>query len=359
MDPAPTEATPATPASNTTAATTAAITPGVEIEIAGSPVNAADAEGGARGYRIRASASDRPWLEAARLVLVVGPTASGKSGLLGAVAAAEAKRRAHGLPAPAETTAETATPTWDRSKCIVSQFGSPEQARIWLSRVGLSSVPSWTKPHHILSTGERFRADLARRLATCVEHNTGLVLDDFSNSLDRATAANCCIGMAKAIRESGVRAVLATPFADVAQWLQPDCVVVLLGNGAPPKVLANRSAELRPVVSLAVVAAPEACRDAAAESAVPDSAVSDDAAPTLSVSFADAAVADFHCDYDKEPRCISAMPHPCPCRHVCLRLLACPCSSSPCPRPLRRHRLCCCVPPWPHVPPGRSTGWCW
>ena len=296
MDPAPAATTAATTATNATAI-------GVEVEIAASPANAANTEG---GYRIRASASDPPWLEAARLVLVVGPTAGGKSGMLGVFAAVEAKHRARSQPAAAAAAAETGAPTWDRSKCIVSQFGSPEQARTWLSRVGLSSVPSWTKPHHILSTGERFRADLARQLARCVDHDTGLVLDDFSNSLDRATAANCCIGMAKVIRESGVRAVLATPFADVAQWLQPDCVVVMSGDGAPPKVLANRSAELRPVVGLAVVAAPEASRDAAAESAVPDSAISDDTAPTLSVSFAHATEADFHCDYDKEPRYINA-----------------------------------------------------
>ena len=34
-----------------------------------------------------------------------------------------------------------------------------------LTAVGFSSPPSWIKPYHVLSTGERFRCDLARALA--------------------------------------------------------------------------------------------------------------------------------------------------------------------------------------------------
>jgi hypothetical protein len=37
-------------------------------------------------------------------------------------------------------------------------------AKEWLGGCGLNSVPSWIKPYHVLSTGERARADLARFL---------------------------------------------------------------------------------------------------------------------------------------------------------------------------------------------------
>ena len=54
--------------------------------------------------------------------------------------------------------------TWDSNKTIASHFDSVEDAIDRLSAVGLNSIPTWSKPRHVLSNGEGFRADLARRL---------------------------------------------------------------------------------------------------------------------------------------------------------------------------------------------------
>ena len=53
---------------------------------------------------------------------------------------------------------------WDDSKCIASHFDNPQDAINRLTSVGLNSVPSWTKPYNVLSNGEKFRVNLARKI---------------------------------------------------------------------------------------------------------------------------------------------------------------------------------------------------
>jgi ATPase subunit of ABC transporter with duplicated ATPase domains len=55
-------------------------------------------------------------------------------------------------------------PTWDQNKSIISHFENPDDGINKLGSVGLNSVPSWYKPYQVLSNGEKFRADLARKL---------------------------------------------------------------------------------------------------------------------------------------------------------------------------------------------------
>lgn len=65
---------------------------------------------------------------------------------------------------------------WEPSSAIVSQFGGPAEAKRWLGGIGLSSVPQWCQPHHTLSTGQAYRADLARRLQACVAQRLPLMV---------------------------------------------------------------------------------------------------------------------------------------------------------------------------------------
>ena len=55
---------------------------------------------------------------------------------------------------------------WEKGKAVVDHFGklSIKDVTQMLTAVGFSSPPSWVKPHHVLSGGERFRCDLARAL---------------------------------------------------------------------------------------------------------------------------------------------------------------------------------------------------
>ena len=92
-----------------------------------------------------------------------------------------------------------------------------------LTAVGLASPPSWLKPYRVLSTGERFRADLARALLgagvqgstfkvqSCQRESTLnlepgtlnhslLVFDEFTSTLDRSVACTASYALAKYLR---------------------------------------------------------------------------------------------------------------------------------------------------------------
>ena len=110
--------------------------------------------------------------------------------------------------------------------------------------VGFGSPPSWIKPYHVLSCGERFRCDLARALAAQLSgvgircraepsashlaHSHPLVVfDEFTSVVDRNVAKVCSAAIAKGIRRGHLpcRFVAVTCHYDVAEWLEPDWVL--------------------------------------------------------------------------------------------------------------------------------------
>lgn len=132
--------------------------------------------------------------------VVVGPSGSGKSSIL----------RSFGHEQEIE---------WSASKAIVSHFADADDAQERLGAVGLNSVPDWMRPYHVLSTGQRFRADLARRL------RDGAVIDEFTSVVDRVVAMSASVAMRRYVdRKQIKRIVIATCHRDVIQWLEPDWV---------------------------------------------------------------------------------------------------------------------------------------
>jgi GNAT superfamily N-acetyltransferase len=100
---------------------------------------------------------------------------------------------------------------------VISHFNEDGEDR--LSGVGLSSIPAWLKPFHLLSTGEQFRANTARLLTD------GAGIDEFTSTVDRHTAASCARSVARFISRRGLRRVVfATCHSDVLDWLEPDWV---------------------------------------------------------------------------------------------------------------------------------------
>lgn len=97
---------------------------------------------------------DVEWPPDCRLLLLLGATASGKSTLLRSLARRAGAGSVVGL--------EDARSLWPTELSILDGLGA-DGAR-WLSAVGLGSVPLWCQPYGALSTGEAFRAELARRL---------------------------------------------------------------------------------------------------------------------------------------------------------------------------------------------------
>ena len=141
---------------------------------------------------------------------------------------------------------------WPNEKSLVDGFPSAmsvNEISALLSSVGLASVPTWVRPFHCLSTGEQFRATVARALAeapvacssaslehdaayvhkTCsseaLEHATPLVvIDEFTSVVDRTVAKIGSAAVAKAVRARNIQFVAVTCHFDVIDWLDPDWI---------------------------------------------------------------------------------------------------------------------------------------
>jgi ABC-type ATPase with predicted acetyltransferase domain len=111
-------------------------------------------------------------------------------------------------------------PIWYPARAVVSHFENPDDAINKLGAVGLNTVPSWYKPYHVLSTGEKFRADLARKL----EDNA--VIDEFTSVVDRNVAKAASTALSKYVKNNDINnVVLSTCHHDIIDWLEPDWVI--------------------------------------------------------------------------------------------------------------------------------------
>lgn len=167
-----------------------------------------------------------------KIGLVVGPSGSGKSTLA---------REVFGPAVVGEY-------DWPRDNCIADGF--PERLGIKeitaaLSSVGFSTPPSWVRPFRCLSTGEQFRATLAR--AICDERGL-VVVDEFTSVVDRTVAKIGAAAVCKAVRaRPGKRFVAVTCHGDVEEWLCPDWVLEM-----PSGEFSRRSLRRRPSIELRI-----------------------------------------------------------------------------------------------------------
>jgi len=158
------------------------------------------------------------------ILLIVGPSGSGKSSILSTVGCQE-------------------EPFWHENKAICSHFDSSDEAIEKLSAVGLNSVPSWMKPYSVLSTGERFRADLARR----IKDNS--IIDEFTSVVDRKVAISSSRSVQRYIRNKNIKnVVFATCHYDVIDWLDPDYTF-----DTQTGQMLGRGLERRPEIKLEIV----------------------------------------------------------------------------------------------------------
>ncbi|RIK84405.1 MAG: ABC transporter ATP-binding protein [Planctomycetota bacterium] len=172
---------------------------------------------------------DRDW----RIGLIVGPSGSGKSTVARRLFGARLYERG----------------AWPADRAVIDGVGElPARTIVELfTAVGFSSPPSWVKPYHVLSGGERFRCDLARALASALvehcalvercedgitkarKHERGEVLpivafDEFTSVVDRQVAQFGSAAISRAVRSGRApcRFVAVTCHRDVAEWLEPD-----------------------------------------------------------------------------------------------------------------------------------------
>jgi len=132
--------------------------------------------------------------------LIVGTSGSGKSLLL-------------------KEFGEYKKPLWDPELAICSHFDTYNESVQKLMGAGFNSIPQWLVPYNILSTGQKYRVNLAR----CITSNT--VFDEFTSVIDRATALSLSNSLQKLIRqEKYTNVVFATVHKDIISYLQPDWV---------------------------------------------------------------------------------------------------------------------------------------
>src|SRR5579871_1548965 len=149
----------------------------------------------------------RPW----HVGLIVGPSGCGKSTIARRFFAdALAKQQA--------------LDDWPADKSILDAFPehtSVKEITALLSSVGFASPPAWLRPFAVLSTGQQFRARLARLLACCPDL---AVVDEYTSVVDRTVAQIGSSALARTVRQRGQKFIAVTCHEDVADWLQPDWV---------------------------------------------------------------------------------------------------------------------------------------
>jgi len=148
----------------------------------------------------------QPW----RIGAIVGPSGSGKSSV-----ARKAFPDCFYEPG-----------VWPTDRAVIDGFGDRPIREITraLTAVGFSSPPAWLRPYAVLSTGERFRCDLARAL---LDGARTVVFDEFTSVVDRTVAKIGSAAVASAVRRDRLaeRFVAVTCHYDVLAWLEPDWVV--------------------------------------------------------------------------------------------------------------------------------------
>lgn len=165
--------------------------------------------------------------------IIVGPSGSGKTSLGARIFGPRALWR----------------PRWPKDAPIIDAI-APEaafdEAPAALAAVGLGSVPAWLRPYHVLSNGERFRADLARLVA---ERPARAVVDEFSSVVDRQIARIGAHAFAKAWRRAGGQAVLLSCHRDILDWVEPDWIFDT-GSGRFERAPAGRRLRRRPPIEV-------------------------------------------------------------------------------------------------------------
>jgi GNAT superfamily N-acetyltransferase len=168
-----------------------------------------NAESGCNFDLVAELPADETWW---RIGLIVGPSGSGKSSI-------------------GKQFWEGETPTdlsagWPADRPVVDAIapdGDFNAVTSALASVGLGDVPSWLRPFHVLSVGEKFRAGAARVLSEAPER---VIIDEFTSALDRQVARFGAMAFAKSWRrlDGGRQCLLLSCHRDIVEWIQPDWI---------------------------------------------------------------------------------------------------------------------------------------
>lgn len=166
--------------------------------------------------------------------LVVGPSGSGKTTVM---------RHVWGEPSKL---------SWN-ARSVVDDFNSSLRMQNIvdaLSSVGFNTIPAWLRPHAVLSNGEQFRVDLARRI---LELPDPIIVDEFTSVVDRQVAQFGSHAVQKYVRRNNRKFVAVGCHYDVINWLQPDWVLDMA-----TRQFTRRLVQQRPSIECVVARVPYA-----------------------------------------------------------------------------------------------------
>ena len=90
-----------------------------------------------------------------------------------------------------------------------------------LSSVGFNTIPAWFRPYSALSTGEKFRTELARSFLHATDP---IVIDEFTSVVDRQVAKIGAYAVQKFIKRNNRKFVGVSCHYDIIDWLNPDWI---------------------------------------------------------------------------------------------------------------------------------------
>jgi ABC-type ATPase with predicted acetyltransferase domain len=173
--------------------------------------------GGHLGIGPGALAGPLPTPRPGQIVLITGPSGSGKSRLLAAL-----RRTLKGrwidlarLRVPRRAVAD-----------LFSHTSMPRSLRL-LARVGLAEAHCFIATPRRLSVGQRWRLRLAMALEQLsgVKRGATLLCDEFAAPLDRITTAVVCQLLRRQVSKRKLSAIVVSVRDDLAACLEPDVIV--------------------------------------------------------------------------------------------------------------------------------------
>jgi len=165
--------------------------------------------------------------------LIVGPSGAGKTQTARQLFGADAMDR------PIKWSAHSVLDDFPETMSVTEIAGICQA-------VGFNTIPSWMRPFHTLSNGEKFRVEIARLMAEAKQDDV-VVVDEFTSVVDRQVARIASNSVQKLVRSKKQRFVGVSCHYDILEWLQPDWVF------EPESChFARRSVQQRPTVEVEV-----------------------------------------------------------------------------------------------------------
>jgi ABC-type dipeptide/oligopeptide/nickel transport system ATPase component len=110
---------------------------------------------------------------------------------------------------------------WKKRDCVINQIDNDiSKASNKLMLSGLTSIPTWLQTPDTLSTGQEFRALIAKNI------KSNMLILHFGNHLDLLTSWGTARSIHKLIRETGcTRVIISTYLTGIEKWLHPDWII--------------------------------------------------------------------------------------------------------------------------------------